>query len=66
MWPSLRGYIFERDYETAFNAFNQAFALSPSSALAFGLSSLIRARSGDARRLSSTPSKRCASALSIR
>jgi adenylate cyclase len=39
--------IFERDYETAFNAFDKAFALNPSSALAFGLSSLIRAWSGD-------------------
>jgi adenylate cyclase len=39
--------IFERDYETAFNAFDKAFVLNPSSALAFGLSSLIRAWSGD-------------------
>ena len=39
--------IFERDYETAFNAFDRSLALSPSSALAFGLSSLIRAWSGD-------------------
>jgi tetratricopeptide (TPR) repeat protein len=39
--------IFERDYETAFNAFDKAFALNPSFALAFGLSSLIRAWSGD-------------------
>jgi tetratricopeptide (TPR) repeat protein len=39
--------IFERDYEIAFNAFDRSLALSPSSALAFGLSSLIRAWSGD-------------------
>jgi TolB-like protein/class 3 adenylate cyclase/Tfp pilus assembly protein PilF len=39
--------IFERDYETAFNAFDRSLALSPSSALAFGLSALIRAWSGD-------------------
>jgi adenylate cyclase len=39
--------ICERDYETAFNAFDKAFALNPSSAIAFGLSSLIRAWSGD-------------------
>jgi len=39
--------IFARDYETAFNALDRSLALSPSSALAFGLSSLIRAWSGD-------------------
>ena len=39
--------IFECDYEAAFNAFDKAFALNPSSALAFGISSLIRAWSGD-------------------
>ena len=39
--------IFERDYETAFAAFDKAFTLNPSFALAFGLSSLIRAWSGD-------------------
>jgi tetratricopeptide (TPR) repeat protein len=39
--------IFEQDYETAFNTFDRSFALSPSSALAFGLSSLIRAWNGD-------------------
>jgi adenylate cyclase len=39
--------IFERDYETAFNAFDKAFALSPSSAHAFGWSSIIRAWNGD-------------------
>jgi TolB-like protein len=39
--------ILERDYDTAFNGFAQSLALSPSSALAFGLSSLIRAWSGD-------------------
>jgi TolB-like protein/class 3 adenylate cyclase len=39
--------IFEHDYETAFNAFDKAFALSPSSAHAFGWSSIIRAWNGD-------------------
>jgi tetratricopeptide (TPR) repeat protein len=39
--------ILERDYDTAFDGFAQSLALSPSSALAFGLSSLIRAWSGD-------------------
>jgi adenylate cyclase len=39
--------IFERDYDTAFSAFARSLALSPSSALALGLSSLIRAWSGD-------------------
>ena len=39
--------IFEQDYETAFNTFDRSFALNPSSALAFGFSSLIRAWNGD-------------------
>jgi hypothetical protein len=39
--------IIEQDYETAFNTFDRSFALNPSSALAFGFSSLIRAWSGD-------------------
>ena len=39
--------IFEHDYETALNAFDKAFSLNPSSALAFGLSSIIRAWNGD-------------------
>jgi adenylate cyclase len=39
--------IFEQDYETAFNTFDKSFALNPSCAVAFGLSSLIRAWSGD-------------------
>ena len=39
--------IFEHDYETALNAFDKAFSLNPSSALEFGLSSIIRAWNGD-------------------
>jgi hypothetical protein len=39
--------ILEQDYETVFNTFDRSFALSPSCALAFGLSSLIRAWNGD-------------------
>jgi TolB-like protein len=39
--------IFERDYDTAFSGFARSLALSPSSALALGLSSLIRAWGGD-------------------
>jgi adenylate cyclase len=39
--------ILERDYPTAFNAFDRATALSPSSAQAFGFSSCIRAWAGD-------------------
>ena len=39
--------IFEHDYETALNAFDKAFSLNPSSALAFGLSSIIRAWNGN-------------------
>jgi adenylate cyclase len=39
--------ILEHDYDTAFNGFAQSLALSPSSALALGLSSLIRVWSGD-------------------
>jgi adenylate cyclase len=39
--------ILERDYQTAFNAFDRAMALSPSSAQAFGFSSCIRAWAGD-------------------
>src|SRR5947207_15116027 len=39
--------ILERDYQTAFNAFDRAMALSPSSAQAFGFSSIIRAWAGD-------------------
>ena len=35
------------DYQTAFNAFDRALALSPSSALAFSFSSLIHAFAGD-------------------
>jgi TolB-like protein len=37
----------ERDYSTAFSAFDRALALSPSSALALSLSALIRAWAGD-------------------
>jgi len=39
--------ILEQDYQTAFNAFDRALALSPSSAQAFGFSSCIRAWAGD-------------------
>jgi adenylate cyclase len=39
--------ILERDYQGAFNAFDRAMALSPSSAQAFGFSSCIRAWAGD-------------------
>jgi tetratricopeptide (TPR) repeat protein len=39
--------ILEQDYQTAFNAFDRAIALSPSSAQAFGFSSCIRAWAGD-------------------
>ena len=42
--------ILEQDYQTAFNAFDPAkMALSPSSAQAFGFSSIIRAWAGDSR-----------------
>jgi TolB-like protein/tetratricopeptide (TPR) repeat protein len=37
----------ERDYETALEALDRSLTLSPSSALAFGLSSIIRAWRGD-------------------
>jgi len=39
--------ILEQDYQAAFNAFDRAMALSPSSAQAFGFSSCIRAWAGD-------------------
>lgn len=39
--------ILERDYETGLEAIDRSLALSPSSALAFGLSSVIRAYMGD-------------------
>jgi tetratricopeptide (TPR) repeat protein len=39
--------VLERDYQTAFNAFDRAMVLSPSSAQAFGFSSCIRAWAGD-------------------
>ena len=39
--------VMERDYETALEALDRAVALSPSSALAFGFSSIIRAWLGD-------------------
>jgi adenylate cyclase len=41
--------ILKQDYQTAFNAFDRAMALSPSSAQAFGFSSIIRAWAGDSR-----------------
>jgi len=39
--------VIERDYETALEALDCSLALSPSSALAFGFSSIIRAWMGD-------------------
>jgi TolB-like protein len=39
--------VVERDYATALEALNRSLALSPSSALAFGFSSIIRAWIGD-------------------
>ncbi len=39
--------ILERDYETGLEAIDRSVALSPSSALAFGFSSIIRAYMGD-------------------
>ena len=45
-WAAFVIGILERDYETAFNAFDRALALSPSSSLALGNSSIIRALAG--------------------
>jgi tetratricopeptide (TPR) repeat protein len=39
--------VVERDYETALEALDRSLALSPSSALAFGFSSIIRAWMGE-------------------
>ena len=39
--------VLERNYETALGAIDRSLALSPSSALAFGFSSVIRAWTGD-------------------
>jgi serine/threonine protein kinase/tetratricopeptide (TPR) repeat protein len=39
--------VLERDYETALEAIDRSLALSPSSALAFGFSSIIRALMGE-------------------
>jgi TolB-like protein len=39
--------VLERDYQTALEALDRSLALSPSSALAFGFSSIIRAWTGD-------------------
>jgi adenylate cyclase len=39
--------VMERDYTTALDALDRALALSPSSALAFGFSSIVRAWMGD-------------------
>lgn len=39
--------VVESDYEAATGAFDRSFALSPSSALAFGFSSIVRAWNGD-------------------
>jgi TolB-like protein/tetratricopeptide (TPR) repeat protein len=41
--------VLERDYETALEALDRSLMLSPSSALAFGFSSIIRAWRGDDR-----------------
>lgn len=41
--------VMERDYETALEALDRSLMLSPSSALAFGFSSIIRAWRGDDR-----------------
>ena len=40
--------VVERDFETGLDAIDRSLALSPSSALAFGFSSILRARKGDA------------------
>ena len=42
--------VLERNYETALEALDRSLALSPSSALAFGFSSIIRAWMGDGDR----------------
>jgi adenylate cyclase len=39
--------VVESDYETATDAFDRSFSLSPSSALALGFSSIVRAWNGD-------------------
>src|SRR4029077_19291657 len=39
--------VLERDYVTALEAIDRSLALSPSSALAYGFSSIIRSLSGD-------------------
>jgi adenylate cyclase len=39
--------ILERDYDSAFNAFDRALAVSPSSALALNFSSIVHAWAGD-------------------
>ena len=39
--------VVQRDYQTALDALNRAISLSPSSALAFGFSSIVRAWIGD-------------------
>ena len=39
--------ILERDYDNAFNAFDRALALSPSSALALSFSAIVHAWAGD-------------------
>jgi len=46
-WAAFVIGILERDYETVFDAFDRALALSPSSSLALGSSSIIRALAGD-------------------
>ena len=58
--------VIERDYATALEALDRSLALSPSSALAFGFSSIIRAWMGDTRRRSTMPGSACGSAPTIR
>ena len=57
--------VLERNYETALEAIDRSLALSPSSALAFGFSSIIRAWMGDDDRRSSMPGWEFASVLTI-
>jgi hypothetical protein len=39
--------VLERNYEAALDALDRSLSLSPSSALAFGFSSIVRAWTGD-------------------
>jgi adenylate cyclase len=58
--------ILEHDYDSAFDAFERALALSPSSAIALSFSAIIHAWAGDYRQRSSRRSNLCASARSVR